>query len=176
MKMDYSCAGQEGARAGRARTWKGQSHDRAPWLLGRPSVISGRDFTFAHPDRSFQSAITTALQEAGEGGCDSLNVLLAVLDTSVGSHLITTLGVSPAAIRDAAIKSPSAREAGPGLTEDAKAVIEEAVQRALVTGSAPDVAALLVGLTQAPCLARPILEDHGITAARVIALIEQSRQ
>jgi hypothetical protein len=127
----------------------------------RPTV------TFLHPRRGFWEVMTAATQEAGAAGVDSLDVLVATLDVPRVARLVTGLGASAQAIQVAARQAHTDRDPRPGLTDDAKAVVEAACSPS-THRSDPDVQDLLVGLAVADCQARRVLRAHGIDAERLI--------
>ena len=48
--------------------------------------------TFRHPSRGFRDVMAAAGEEAGSGGFDSLNLLIATASTDRGEQLLTRLG------------------------------------------------------------------------------------
>lgn len=127
--------------------------------------------TFLHPRHGFWEVVAAAGQEAGPAGVDSLDLLVATLDSPRAARLVTGLGASPQAIQAAARHAHPARDPRPGLTDDAKAVVEAASHRALIARSDPDVQDLLVGLSVADCQARQVLRAQGIDAERLIGRV-----
>ena len=126
-----------------------------------------RTVTFLHPRRGFCEVMAAATQEAGAAGVGSLDVLVATLDIPKIARLVTGLGASPQAIQVAARQARTDRDPRPGLTDDAKAVVE-AASAPSTHRSDPDVQDLLVGLAVADCQARQVLRAHGIDAERLI--------
>lgn len=112
--------------------------------------------------------MAAAIVEAGDGGVDSLDVLVATLANSRGARIVVGLGADPTAIRTSAVSSRTGRHAGPGLAEDAKLVIEAMSRRSILNRADADIEDLLIGLAVADCLARPVLIAHGITAVRLV--------
>jgi hypothetical protein len=133
------------------------------WGNGRP--------TFRHPSRGFQDVMAAAVEGAGSGGIDSLDLLIATAAADQGEQLLTRLGASRVAIEIAALRAHPGREPSPGLSIDAKVAIETAVNRALRRGVNPDIPDVLVGLVLADCLARPVLAAHGVSADRLLELV-----
>jgi hypothetical protein len=127
--------------------------------------------TFLRPRRGFWEIMAAAGQEAGAAGVDSLDLLVATLDIPRVARLVTGLGASPQAIQVAARQARTDRDPRPGLTDDAKAVVEAASHRALIARSDPDVQDLLVGLSVADCQARQVLRAQGIEAERLIGRV-----
>lgn len=126
--------------------------------------------TFLHPRHGFWEVMAAAAQEAGAAGVDSLDVLVATLDVPKIARLLTGLGASPQAIQLAARQARTDRDPRPGLTDDAKAVIEAAVAPS-THRSDPDIQDLLVGLAVADCQARQVLRTYGIDAERLIGRV-----
>ncbi|MGH2511046.1 MAG: hypothetical protein ACRDGQ_00005, partial [Candidatus Limnocylindrales bacterium] len=84
--------------------------------------------------------------------------------------VVTSLGASVDALKATAREVPPTGQLVAGLTDDAKAVIEAAVNRALVRGRGPGIADLLVGLAVTDCPARAVLAAHGIHEEQLIGL------
>jgi len=126
---------------------------------------SGKKWTFLRPKRSIRDVLGAATREAGSAGIDSLDLLVTTLDTSKAARVVKDLGPTPITIQTAARAGRPSRDQGPGLTDDAKRVIDALGQRAIQRRADPDVVDLLVALATADCLARQILHDHGIDAA-----------
>lgn len=126
--------------------------------------------TFLKPRRGFQGVMAAATRDAGAGGIDSLDLLQATLDQPEAARLVIGLGADPRALQVATRKARATREAAPGLTDDAKAVIEAVSDRAHLARSDFGVQELLIGLAVADCRARRVLDAHGIDADRLIGL------
>lgn len=124
-----------------------------------------------HPRRAYRKVFAAAIQEADAEGIDSLDLLVATLDTTTATRVIKALGADPRAIQSAARGARTDRDPEPGLTPDAKAVVEAVGHRAILAGADSDVADLLVALAAANCLARQVLQAHGIDAARLVAQV-----
>lgn len=112
-----------------------------------------------------------ATSDAESGRIDSLDFLIASITTIEVRSLLARLGASTDAIRIAALRARPRREPGPGLSDDAKVVVETAVSRALEIGTNPDIPDLLVALVVSDCLARPVLAAHGTLADRLLELV-----
>ncbi len=119
-------------------------------------------FTFLQPTDGFRQAVVAAIQEAGAEGTDSLDLLIAGLAMPEGAAMLTKLGVDPEQLGLAARRARASREPTPGLTEDAKSAMEAGINRAMLAQTQPDVADLMIGLAQADCLARRLLDGHGL--------------
>jgi hypothetical protein len=123
------------------------------------------------PRRGFGKVMAAASLEAGPAGIDSLDLLVSALRARKVARLVVKLGVDPVALSGAARSAGSARHPSPGLTDDAKAVVEACSHRALETRKPPDVEDLLIGLSIADCAAGVVLREHGISEDRLIGLI-----
>ncbi len=135
------------------------------------SLFHRNRWIFLRPRRRFHQVMAAAGREAGGGGIDSLDLLVATIAAPEGAELLTRLNGDPQAIEVAARQARVARNPSPGLTDDAKVVVEAVSHRALLDRAGPDVQALLVGLALADCPARRVLSRHGIDASRLIGLV-----
>jgi hypothetical protein len=124
-----------------------------------------------HSGRAHRKIFAAATLEAGAHGTDSLDLLVATLDTTEAKRVIKALGADPQAIQSAARGARTDREPEPGLSLDAKAVVEAVAQRVLLAGTDSDIADVLVALAAAKCLAREVLGAHGIDAAGLVAQV-----
>lgn len=124
-----------------------------------------------HRDRGLKQVVTTALGEAGPFGVDSVDLLVAAVESREGSDLLARLGVNVSTLRDAARASRS-RPAEPGLSDDAKRVIEAASTWALERERGPDLLDLLIGVAKADCRGRDVLNEYGIDRERLLGLAE----
>ena len=124
-----------------------------------------------HSRRAHRKIFAAAIQEAGAQGTDSLDLLVATLDTTKAKRVIKALGADSRAIQSAARGARTDRDPEPGLTLDAKAVVEAVAHRAMLAGADSDIADLLVALAAAKCLAREVLQAHGIDAAGLVAQV-----
>jgi len=127
-------------------------------------------FLREHPD--FRQAVAAALQDAGPAGVDSVDLLLAAAGTLRGGCILARLGVDAARIQEHAPKTRLQRVGKPGMTEDAKKVIEAISLRAICQRRGPDIRDLLVGLANTDCVARDVLKQNGIDEERLIALTD----
>jgi hypothetical protein len=126
-------------------------------------------YTFLKSRPAYDETFAAAIGEAGPAGVDSLHLLTAALDNAKVARLLIDLGGDPSIIRAAAHSAHSNGEGGPGLTDDAKAVVEACSNRALIEGKGPDVDDLLLGMASAQCKARQVLNANGIDENRVRA-------
>lgn len=127
--------------------------------------------TFSHPTSRVTDMMGVATREAGAAGIDSLDLLVATLATPTAVRLVKDLGGDPRAIQVAARTARISRDPAPGLTNDAKAVVEAMSQRAILARADPDIEDVLVALAAADCLARRVLNAGGITAATLVARV-----
>jgi hypothetical protein len=135
-------------------------------MFGRP-----RGVTFRHSKRDLTAIYGAATQAAGPGGTDSLDLLSAALSASTVAKLVRSLGVDPAKAITATSQARVSREPAPGLTDDAKRVIEAVSHRALERRREPSGPDLLLSLAAVDTAARRVLNSVGIDEARVRALV-----
>lgn len=126
-------------------------------------------WAFFHPRRDVKKVMAVAALEAGSSGIDSLDLLVATLDTPRAARVVKDLGGDPRVIEIAARGARASRDPRPGLTDDAKAVVEAVGHRAILARADWDVQDLLVALATADCLARQVLNAHRIDAAALAA-------
>ena len=137
----------------------------------RPAFFRRGRGTFFHPTSGVNDVMGVATREAGAAGIDSLDLLVAALATPKAVRLVEDLGGDPRAIQIAARTARINRDPAPGLTNDAKAVVEAMGQRAILARANPDIQDVLVALAAADCLARRVLNASGITAAALVARV-----
>lgn len=137
----------------------------------RLSFFRRNRWTFLRPRRGFREVIAAAGREAGPAGIGSLDLLVATLANAKVARLVRRLDADPGAIQAAARQANMDRDPLPGLSEDAKAVVEAATHRALAARSEPDAQHLLLGCAIADCRAKRVLEAHGIDAGRLSATL-----
>ena len=125
-------------------------------------------FLHDHPD--LKQAVAAAIQYAGPAGVDSFDLLIAAIDTQKGSDTLARLGVTAAMIGTRAMESRPHRIGRPGLSADAKRVVEAMGQRAIQQRRGPDIQDLLIAVASAKCAAREVLKENGIDEARLAAL------
>jgi hypothetical protein len=125
-------------------------------------------FLREHPD--LKQAVAAAFEYAGAAGVDSFDLLIAATETQKGFDTLARLGVTAAMIRNHAIESRRPRIGRPGLSADAKRVIEAVAARAIQQQREPDIRDLLIGIASARCAAREVLTQNGIDEARLAAL------
>ncbi len=130
-----------------------------------------RSVTFLHSKRDLAAIYGAATQAAGPGGTDSLDLLSAALRASTVAKLVRRLGVDPAKIVTAASQARVSRQPAPGLTDDAKRVIEAVSRRALERRREPSGPDLLLSLAAVDTAARQVLNTVGIDEARVRAMV-----
>jgi hypothetical protein len=137
----------------------------------RPAFFRRGRGTFFHPGPGVTDVIGAATREAGDAGTDSLDILVAALATPKAVRVVKNLGGDPRAIQIAARTARISRDPTPGLTNDAKAVVEAMGQRAILARANPDIEDVLDALATADCLARRVLNASGITATRLVARV-----
>jgi hypothetical protein len=122
-----------------------------------------------HRDRGLKQVVASALSDAAPFGVDSVDLLVAAVDTREGSDLLARLGVNVPTLRDA-VRASRSRPAEPGLSDDAKRVIEAASMWALERERGPDLQDLLIGIAKANCRGRDVLNNCGIDEERLVGL------
>jgi len=106
--------------------------------------------------------LSAASRDARFGAADSLDLLAATLATSEAMRLFARLDIDAEPIRLAALQRRSGRAVESGMSEDARAVIELALQRATQMRHQPEIEDILVGLATAECTARHVLGRYGV--------------
>jgi hypothetical protein len=123
----------------------------------RPAFFRRGRGTFFHPSPGVNDVMGVATREADAAGTDSLDILVATLATPKAVRVVKDLGGDPRAIQIAAPTARISRDPRPGLTNDAKAVVEAVGHRAILARANPDIQDVLVALAAADCLARQVL-------------------
>ena len=129
---------------------------------------------FIGPDSGYQEVVAAAGRGHDRGGISSFDLLFATLGAAAAVELVIALGASPGQMQTAARAASPAGPPMPGLTDDAKAVIEAAINQALAAGRGPNVRDLLLALASAECPAREVLAAFGINAERLTGLLGDS--
>lgn len=124
-----------------------------------------------HPGRAYRKVFAAAAREADGQAIDSLGLSVAVLDTTHAARVVTALGADPRAVQSAAREARIGRDREPGLSLDAKVVVEAVAHQAVLAGTNFEIADLLMALAAANCLARQVLEAHGIDATGLAAQV-----
>lgn len=127
----------------------------------RPKSLSFR--------RDARRVLDRASSNAGAVGIDSIDLLAAMLEQPKVVRLINELSRSAEPMKRAVESRSGARGEGPGLTLDAQSAIEATSRRALSKEADAGVEDLLIGLANADCQARRVLNEHGITAEALVA-------
>jgi hypothetical protein len=112
---------------------------------------------FLRPSGDLNAIYGSATQRAGPYGTDSLDLLAAAAGAGSVGKVVRRLGLDPAQLAEAANEARASRQAGPGLTDDAKRVVEAVAHRSLARGrdaSGPD---LLLALATVDTAARTVL-------------------
>jgi hypothetical protein len=134
-------------------------------------------FRFFREDRGLQRAYGTAAAMASARnperaqGADSLDLLIAATDARPVAKLLRRLDLD----RDATVRRANAARIvidDPGLTPDARRVIEAVTHRALEQQRNPTPVDLFVALAGTPGPAHEVLLDLGLDEARLAALVE----
>ena len=125
---------------------------------------------FLHPDDELRTIYGQATAAAGAGGTDSIDLLTAALAAPSVAELIRRLGADPRAIAVAASTARPARQPDPGLTDDAKRVVETVGQRSLARRRNATAVDLLVALTVVETPVRGVLAAEGLDEPRVRAI------
>ena len=123
---------------------------------------------YLRPLDEFREVMNGAVEAAGGSGTDSLDFFVAVLGVPQAALVISGLGADPIELQSAARLLGAEPVPGPGMTDDAKAVIEPAMDRAMAAGRAPGVLDILFGLVRADCRARLTLNARGIDEGRLV--------
>jgi hypothetical protein len=134
-------------------------------------------YAFFHPDRGLQRAYGTATAMASgrnpdlAQGTDSLDLLVAAIAAKPVGQLLRRLDLDGDAIvqRATAARVPVAE---PGLTPDAKRVVEAVGHRSLDRRRNATPLDLLVALAGVPGPAKAVLIGVGLNEARLAALVE----
>jgi hypothetical protein len=121
-------------------------------------------------DRGLAQVWADATLRAGSRGTDSLDLLEAALSTRLGRDALKQLRVEPSVIQAACASARSAVP-GPGLTDDARRVIEAMVARAVEGRRDLSAADLLIALATTTTSSRSVLLDLGIGEAEMTAAV-----
>ena len=127
---------------------------------------------FHHPRAELQDVVARATAgRAVQDGTDSLDLLVATMEHKKGAALTRKAGLEPSTVARAAHDARTGRDPGPGLTADAKAAIEAALQRGLAARRDPGVGELLLALATSGCRARDVLTAVGISVPRLVTVV-----
>jgi hypothetical protein len=106
-----------------------------------------------------------AMSTAGPRGTDSMDLLVAAMESRGGTNAVRQLGFDRDPVLAAARAWDGPRVGSPGLTADAKVVIENVSAQTLSTGAAPGVRELLAALASVDCPASELLASRGMRDA-----------
>jgi len=133
-----------------------------------------RPWRFLKPDRTLRAVLASASREAGDGGITSLHLLIAALGRPEVRILFTQGGSDAAAVRAATQLAIQREERfAPGLTDDAKRVIDMLAHRSVWARRAPDAADVIWALLDAECEAKTVLTQGGV--AENLARLQRRR-
>jgi hypothetical protein len=132
---------------------------------------------FLHPDRSLNAILGAATAAASArnrdraDGTSSLDFLVAATEAKPVAKLLRSLDIDP---REAVQRANALRVSTdePGLTPDAKLIIEAAMKRALEHRRDAKSVDLFFALATMAGPARDILRDLGLDEHRLTAMIE----
>lgn len=119
-----------------------------------------------------KSIYGAATERAGPYGIDSLDFLAAACGAGSGAKVIRRLALDPAELARAADEARGRRQPGPGLTDDAKRVVEAVALRSLERLREPSGPDLLVALASVETAAQAVLRSVGLDEARLRAVVE----
>lgn len=127
---------------------------------------------FLQSKNDLKSIFGEATERAGPYGTDSLDFLAAAAAAATVAKVVRRLGVDPVDLGGAADEARAGRQPDPGLTEDAKRVVEAISLRSLERQREPSGPDLLVALASVETAARAVLGNLGIDEARLRAVVE----
>lgn len=132
---------------------------------------SRKPVKFFHVDRDLAAVLAAATEQAGPVGIDALDLLTAAIDYGGGiAGLIRRFGSKPTDVKIAADLARAPRQGKPGLSEDAKAVMEAVSQTSLARRQNSSSADLMEALLTVDSPARAVLRTCGIDEAAVGSL------
>lgn len=127
---------------------------------------------FLQSKSDLRSIYGAATERAGPYGTDSLDLLAAAAATRTVAKVIRRLGVDPSDLAGAADEGRAGRQPDPGLTDDAKGVVEAVAHGSLERQREPSGPDLLLALASVETAARAVLARFGIDEARLRAVVE----
>lgn len=129
-------------------------------------------FGFLQPKSDLTSIYGAATERAGPYGTDSLDFLAAACVAGSVAKVIRRLGLDPADLAGAADAARAGRQPAPGLTDDAKQVVEAVAHRSLERQREPSGPDLLVALASVETSTQAVLRSFGLEEARLRAVLE----
>jgi Clp amino terminal domain, pathogenicity island component len=128
--------------------------------------------TFLKTNGDLTSIYGTATGRAGPYGTDSLDLLAAAAASGSVAKVVRRFGLDPSLLAGAADEARASRHAGPGLTDDAKRVVEAVAHRSLERRRDPSGPDLLIALASVETAARAVLMNLGVDEPRLRAVVE----
>lgn len=127
---------------------------------------------FFKPKGDLTAIYGSATERAGQYGIDSLDLLSAAAAAGSVAKVLRRLEVDLAVLAGAADEARDGRQSGPGLTDDAKRLVEAVAHRSLERRRDPAGPDLLVAMSSVDTPARAVLLDLGVDEARLRAIVE----
>ena len=127
---------------------------------------------FLQPKGDLKSIFGSATARAGPHGTDSLDFLAAAVASRGVANVVRRLGLEPTVFADAADRARVSRQADPGLTDDAKRVVEQVGNRSLERGLDPSGPDLLIALASVDTPAQAVLLNLGLDEPRLRSILE----
>ena len=121
---------------------------------------------FLQAKSDLKSIFGAATERAGPYGTDSLDFLAAACAAGSVAKVIRRLGLDPAELAAAADEARAGRQPAPGLTDDARQVVEAVALRSLERQREPNGPDLLVALASVETAAQAVLRSFGLDEAR----------
>lgn len=128
--------------------------------------------TFLKPKGDLASIFGSATERAGPYGTDSLDLLAAAVASGSVAEVVRRFGLDPSLLAGAADEARASRGTGPGLSDDAKKIVDAIARRSLERGRDPGGPDLLIALASVETAARAVLMNFGVDEARLRAAIE----
>jgi hypothetical protein len=138
----------------------------AALLPDRPDIV------FLHPRRDLRAVYGAASARASGAGVDSLDLLDAALASALVATLLREQGIDPSVAKAVAAHARTSREPSPGLTDDARRVIETVSRWAVERRREPGSGDLLLALAAVDTPARVVLRSLGLDAAAIRQLVD----
>ena len=126
--------------------------------------------TFLHPTRDLREIYGAATASAGSHGTDSLDLLTAAVGSGALADAMRRRGIDPAVVVASAERARLTRQPSPGLTDDARRIVETVSHLALEGRRDPSGPDLLVALATTDTPARAVLNSLGIDETRLRTL------
>lgn len=127
---------------------------------------------FFKPKGDLSAIYGAATEGVGPHGVDSLDFLAAAVAAGSVERVLRKLGVDRAALAGAAADARDGRQPGPGLTDDAKRLVEAVAHRSIERRRDPAGPDLLVAMTAVDTPAQAVLLKMGVDEAHVRAIVD----